>query len=94
MNTPAALPILALDVDQVAEVLKCKPDTVRERATDLGGIKLGRDWVFPVGALSTRLEAMALEAQPAKGKRQPTAVLHAVPARKEERRPPALPGQA
>jgi excisionase family DNA binding protein len=50
-------------VDQVAEMLSCSRTTVEELARNgqLPGIKPGVSWIFPAGALATRLEAMALE---------------------------------
>ena len=82
-----------LDVDQVAQLLRCADTTVRERATELGGLKLGRDWVFPAGALSRRLDELALASSVAPKAPAPTAVLlRAVPAGKRGRRqPPYLP---
>lgn len=67
--TDAPAPIL--DVTAVAAMLDCAPDTVRElaRTGALPGLRIGRDWVFPAGALLRGLEALA-EAQ-AQQRRQP-----------------------
>ena len=36
-----------LKVDEVAEMLGCEPDTVRNHTpTNLPGVKFGRDWVY------------------------------------------------
>jgi hypothetical protein len=53
---PAPAPVLVLDVDQLAALLRCKPDTVRAacRSGDLPGIKWGEDWTIPAGALAQR----------------------------------------
>ena len=84
-----------LDVDQVAELLRCEPTTVQEQARrgELPGLKLGRDWVFPVGTLLRRLDELALEG--AAKRRQPVrpaAVAVPVAASRAPRRaPPLLP---
>jgi excisionase family DNA binding protein len=85
---------MVLDVDQVAELLRCEPTTVQEHARrgELPGLKLGRDWVFPVGALLQRLDEVALK-ESAK-RREPvtsSAVLHDIKRQKAKRVPPALP---
>lgn len=81
-----------LTVEQLAELLKCSDKTVRDRATELGGVKIGRDWIFPAGAVSRRLEELALAPSPKpQTPAQPTAVLHAVPASKRPRGLPVLP---
>lgn len=87
-----------LTVDQAAELLQCAPSTVRERtiAGDLPGLKFGTDWVYPVGALYTRLDELAL-AESAKRREpgQPSATLHAIAGgaggKKARRAPPKLP---
>lgn len=84
---------MVLDVDQVAELLRCEPTTVQEHARrgELPGLKLGRDWVFPVGALLRRLDELALEG--AAKRRQPvgpTAVAVPVAAGRAPRRAPPL----
>lgn len=60
MNIDHACPVL--DVDQAAQLLRCKPDTVRAacRTGDLPGLKWGEDWTIPAGALARRLEEKAL----------------------------------
>lgn len=61
MNEPALAPVLT--VDDVAALLRCKPDTVRAacRSGELPGLKWGEDWTIPAGALYRRLEEKALE---------------------------------
>lgn len=83
-----------LDVDQVAKLMRCEPATVQEhaRAGDLPGIKWGRDWVFPLGALLRVLDELALqEAARRREKVTPSAVLHDIKRPKAKRPPPALP---
>jgi hypothetical protein len=83
-----------LTVDQVAALLQCSDKTVRARATELGGLKFGVDWVFPAEALQTRLVAMALQAAPQPpASTTPAAVLVQAPAgpRRRRRAPPLLP---
>lgn len=60
MNIDHACPVL--DVDQAAQLLRYKPDTVRAacRTGDLPGLKWGEDWTIPAGALARRLEEKAL----------------------------------
>lgn len=85
---------LPFTVDQVAELLQCAPDTVRELARDgvLPGLKFGRDWVFPAGALFQRLDDLALKADTTNTP-QPSATLHQLPTPKarQRRQLPALP---
>lgn len=98
MSANAALQQLVpmLGVDQVAELCRCTPETIRDLASagELPGEKLGRDWVFPAGplyeALCRRAEAAATHKR-AKGgtAKQPGAVLKAVAGGK--RTPPPLP---
>lgn len=84
-----------LDVDQVAALMRCEPATVRDhaRAGDLPGLKWGRDWVFPVGALVRRLDELAIT--DAARRREPSAPLAvSVPltaGRSARRAPPVLP---
>lgn len=82
-----------LTVSDVAALLDCTPDTVRSLAREgtLPGFKPGRDWIFPVGALMTRLDEIATaEARSRREPRMASAVLHQVPTRKRSR-PPELP---
>jgi hypothetical protein len=76
-----------LTVDDVATLLKCADTKVREIAPQLGGLKFGRDWVFPAEALLEALNERAREAMRPKAP-APRAVLQTVP----KRAPPALPG--
>ena len=52
-----------LEVDEVAALLKCDPETVesRTRCGDLPGLKFGRSWVYPKPALMSRLCNLAIE---------------------------------
>lgn len=80
---------LVMTVDELAAQLDCAPTTVRERAKALGGLKFGRDWVFPIGAVEQRLQELALQkpAPPA-----PAAEVKAAPAGRRSVRPrPVLP---
>ena len=87
MSTPA---IAVLTVAELAALLQCADTTVRDRADELGGLKFGRDYVFPAGAVSKRLEELAL--QPRKAPPKPSATLHALPAaKKRQKAPPRLP---
>lgn len=52
---------LVMTVEELATQLDCAPTTVRERAKALGGLKFGRDWVFPIGAVEQRLRELALQ---------------------------------
>jgi len=83
----SALPPV-LDVDQVAELCRCASKTVQQLARDgeLPGVKLGEDWVFPVGALLARLDEKALQEAAARRKPatpspapMPVATLHQLP---------------
>lgn len=79
-----------LTVEQLAELLRCSDTTVRDRADELGGLKFGRDYVFPAGAVSKRLEELAL--QPRKTSPKPAATVHALPsAKKRHKTLPRLP---
>lgn len=75
--------------DQAAELLGCSVKTVEEMARqgELPGIKPGRGWVFPAGALAQRLDQLALE-QAAKLRAPPAPVATTVmPASKTRRGP-------
>lgn len=92
-------PRAPLTVDQVAQLLACTADTVRELARDgtLAAIKPGRDWIFPAGALYARLDELAIaEAASRRTPTTPSATLHALPASQQRKKaarrgPPALP---
>jgi hypothetical protein len=77
---------LVMTVEELAQQLDCAPTTVRERAKALGGLKFGRDWVFPIGAVERRLQELALQAPPA-----PAAQVKPAPARRAARARPVLP---
>lgn len=96
-SSEVSLPIV-LDVDQAAQLLRCKPDTVRAacRSGDLPGIKWGDDWTLPAGALAKRLDQLALEdAAKRRTPQPPSATLHAIgteaKAGGRKRAPPKLP---
>lgn len=79
-----------LKVADVAALVDCAETTVRERARELGGIKLGRDWVFPAGALARRLDDLALSASSTPPPPKSAAVaINAKPSKRRE--PPVLP---
>lgn len=85
-----------LRVNDVAELLDCTPETVRlmVRTGLLPGLKPGRDWVFPLGALLKRLDEAALDVSEAFQEVQNRrAVKHQAPARKRRALPvlPVLP---
>lgn len=89
-------PVPVLTVAEVAARLQCAEDTVRGLGAELGGLKVGRDWVFPAGALNQRLTERALaQPAPAPAQRPAAVVLRQVP--KATQRPgkrrtlPALP---
>jgi hypothetical protein len=78
-----------LTVEEVAAMLKCADTTVQNMAPQLGGLKFGRDWVFPTEALLEALNERARDAmRKVKAPPQPRGVLQTVP----RRAPPALPG--
>jgi hypothetical protein len=58
-STAGALRIM--NAWEVASALDCDVDTVNQRAAmgDFPGLKIGRSWAFPVGALEDRLNEMA-----------------------------------
>lgn len=91
---PIGATLAVLDVDQVAQLLRCSPKTVQDRARDgdLPGLKWGIDWVFPIGALLRRLDEIALaQAALRREPNKPSAQLHDIKQRKSRRSPPALP---
>lgn len=86
MTTAQQIPPV-LQVDAVAALLDCSPDTVRERAEELRGVKFGRDWVFPAEAFLAALNDIARQPRPGR-RAAPRAVVQQLPAR---RAPPKLP---
>mgnify|MGYP006921294398 CR=1 FL=1 len=82
-----------LEVADVAALLHCADETVREWAPRLGGLKFGRDWVFPAATFHAALNALASAAIEAQRKpaRPPSAVLASVGGGRAVRRPPVLP---
>lgn len=89
-------PCPVFDVDQAAQLLRCKPDTVRAacRTGDLPGLKWGEDWTIPAAALARRLEEKALaEATKRRAPDKPaavTAVVHQIKG-KGSKKLPVLP---
>jgi hypothetical protein len=99
MSTAAYVP--PFTVEQVAAMLGCTDRVVRDRAGELGGLKFGRDYVFPAGALFRRLDEIALERKtaPDRPTPAPSGVLVDLSATtsgagKGRRKPPALPALA
>ena len=83
-----------LDVDAAAQLLRCEPTTLEERARlgQLPGLKIGKCWIFPTGALLQRLDELALEEATARRRPiKPSAVLQSISGgRKARRKPPEL----
>lgn len=53
-----------LSVDQVAELLRCTPETIREHTPhDLPGVKFGRDWVYVEADVIEAVSALAQQIQ-------------------------------
>lgn len=72
--------MIALTSDEVAAILHCEAQTVREQARlgELPGVKFGRDWIFPVDALQESLNRIAREQADSRRKKpEPVAVFHA-----------------
>ena len=81
---------------EAAEMMGCTPERIAEMlvAGELPGVKLGRSWRIPAGALHSRLDEMALEeASRRRSDRQSArATRHSdAPKRKGRREPPQLP---
>ena len=82
-----------LSVAEVAALLECREDTVRERAAAgrLPGLKYGRDWVFPTAALLDAIDKQARDEAEARRRPAPRgATLTPV----QRAAPPALPTDA
>lgn len=81
-------------VDQVAVVLGCSVEKVREALNtgDLPGLKYGRDWVIPCDALDKRLVEKALEEAAERRAAKPSTVeiVMAATKRRQARTPPPL----
>lgn len=75
-----------LTVPDAAKLLDCSAETVRERAPELGGLKFGRDWVFPAETFLERLNEMARKGRERK-RVQPAAVVQPL----GKKAPPRLP---
>jgi hypothetical protein len=83
------------ETSELAAAFECAETTIEEaaRAGLLPGIKLGRAWRFPAGALARRLDELALEqAQLRREGKEPAAIGHAPPDEKKPPRLPKLPG--
>jgi hypothetical protein len=77
-----------LKVADAASELDCSEETVRDRAGELGGVKFGRDWVFPAETFYARVNALAAAAGTRRRDRPtPGAVVQQLP----KRSPPRLP---
>jgi excisionase family DNA binding protein len=75
------MPIELYTAEQVAALMGCSVKTVEAMARDgeLPGIKPGGSWIFPVGALASQLDALALEqARARKAPKPPTATAQTV----------------
>lgn len=79
-----------LTVKDVADMLGCEEDTVRDktRQRELPGLKFGRDWVYPRQALLDALNQMAAQA---KAKSEPANVKTLVPVQGQRGRPRKVP---
>lgn len=78
-----------LSVDEVAELLRCEPETIELKARNrtLPGLKFGRPWIFPREALLQFLAREALEAM----SRSSAAVIETAQPRRAKRNvPPVL----
>lgn len=81
-----------LSESDVAQLVGCEPETVQEKARlgILPGLKLGKSWVFPAGALARVLDELALEEAAKRRKPAPEPAATAVGGKKG-RALPALP---
>ena len=73
-----------LSVQQVADMLGCSPETVRERTPhDLPGAKFGRDWVYVesqvIAAVSKIAECRVVEKRKTEYRMSQAAVLRGKP---------------
>lgn len=91
---------IAYSLEEVAEILKCEPETVVERIVlgDIPGVKFGRGWIIPCVAFAQRLTEFALEEATARRiarpdpLRKPGKVIEISQARSNKARiPPTLP---
>lgn len=76
-----------LKVADAAAELDCSEDTVRERAGELGGVKFGRDWVFPAETFYSKVNALAAAGAKRRERPAPSAIVQQLP----KRQPPRLP---
>lgn len=87
--------IRVLKIDELAQLLDCTVETLRERAAngDLPAIKMGRSWIFPAAALEARLNELAVDE--CRRRRSPSAIRRVSTVSegqgKPARKPPALP---
>ena len=87
---------IVFDVAEVATLLRCEPSTVREEARvgRLPGIKFGKDWVFPLWALTDSLNLEARQLQELKsefGPGSPTPVVTVAAGARVDRRTRPMP---
>lgn len=64
---------IVYSLEEVAEILKCEPETVVERIVlgDIPGVKFGRGWIVPCAAFSQRLTEFALDEAKARRSARP-----------------------
>lgn len=79
-----------LTVDEVAALLHCTPETVRERTPrDIPGTKFGRDWVYAHSAVVQAV--IDLSRKPAQEKAKFAGLREVPPPLRRKRSAPALP---
>lgn len=79
-----------LTVDAAAQLVRCEPDTLRAQAAEFGGLKIGRDWIFPTETFLAVLNEKA-QASRARRKATPPPAPQAVVTTLKRRAPPQLP---
>lgn len=84
-----------LDLRQIAELLRCSEAQAASQLAsgNLPGVKFGKAWIAPAGALLSRLNEIAIEqANERRTRDRPAPMATAVDASKvAKKRPPALP---
>jgi len=64
-----------LTVENVADMLGCTPDTVRERTpTALPGVKFGRDWVYVESQVIEAVRVLAVAPRRTRSRQKPPAL--------------------
>ena len=65
-----------LSVEEVAKMLRCEPETVREKTPGvLPGVKFGRDWVYAESVIIRIVEQLSTKAvKPSRKKRDAPAI--------------------